>query len=309
MSAKVKSSKKSVPLKEETPLKEENHSDTEVKAEVKAKKSSKKSSKKQPEPEKVDLVSDSDKSFIEALGKPDNIINNIQEIESDNEYNVKLIDVTTSDTSDINTKIYKMIIALNRKLIQINTKYEFEQMTDEDQSKILDSINQNTLLNQILLKKYYASLSGKKLEEKELKISTGKKTKERKEKVVTLDEDGNEIKKISNYDKERQPYDEVCDFLDIPRGSLVSSRTVEDGLKKFISEKHNEGIENNVTGKLKTLLEFIIPNRHASDDSIPNVIPDKINNNKHIKTYSAYSFPKKDDTKSKSKKVQEVKVV
>jgi hypothetical protein len=275
MSAKVKSSKKSVKVEEIEVTSE---------TEVKPKKSTKKTNKSMTE--EVELVSDSDKSFLELLDKkpdPEPKENENENLENDN---LKIPKNTN--------KISKMISLTNQKILKIN-KLDFNEyeIDEEEKNTIFNNINDLISFTQFLHKKYTAYLCGNKLESDEL-VSNKKGKKVKKEKKVLLDEEGNPIKKdtSNNYiNTKHLPYIAVNDFMGDEHGTLVSPLEVQSSLRKFIKEQKELGNEDNVTGKLKTLLEFIIPQRIQIDDSGVNIIPTKINNTKDIITYGAWCFP------------------
>ena len=253
------------------------------KKDTKSKKSTK--AKKEIEIEETVVVSDSDKSFIESLGDP---INTMKE-----EKVQTLVGIVSNKKNDIT----KMISAVNRKINQINTKINFEEyeMEEEEKEQILNNINELLSLQQILLKKYNAYICGKKLESEELTINNDKGKKQKKVKKVELDEEGNPVKKDTSkshiYTK-KVPYDAVYDFMEVPHDTLISVVDVQEKLRKFIKNEKDSGNENNVTGKLKSLLEAIISEKVKHDDSVSSEIPTKINNSGDIFKYSAYCFPK-----------------
>jgi len=282
MSAKVKSSKKQV--KEEV----SDFSETEIKQDVKPKKTgSKKNQVKEIEPE--NLVSDSDNSFIKQL---DNL-NNDSEVEEKQ--------VEEPEKKTYQRKQKEMCAS---KLEQI-IKSDFSNKSEEEKIKL-------SKLTQILNNKITSSLCGKEIDVeelvsdiKDLDIKDKKSKKEKKAKKVNLDEEGNPIKKDTSnsyLNTKHLPYPQVNDFMGHEHGTLVSPVEVQKSLRQFTAEQKDLQNENNVTGKLKTLLEFIVPQRLQvdTDNSNVNIIPTKINNNSDIVRYAAWSFP----LMSKPKKVK-----
>ena len=290
-------------------LLEESSSEKDIKMEelssnqdIKPKKT-KKSSKKSIEVEETVLVSDSDKSFIESLGVPENIIKHIEEVESEDESKGANATQTIQRKKTLTTKniILKELDAVNSKLDKLIKKIIFdnENIDEEDKEDIAKSIDEILQRQQILLKKYNAFISGKELKPEELEINDCKKTKQQRKKQavkeVVLDEEGNPVKKDTSkshiYTK-KVPYDAVFDFMEVPHDTLISVIDVQEKLRKFIKNEKDIGNENNVTGKLKSLLEAIISEKVKHDDSVSSEIPTKINNSGDIFKYSAYCFPK-----------------
>jgi len=287
MSSKAQKSKKTV--KEV----EAKISDTEVEAkisdneinEVNEVKPKKKASKKKPQPEVNELVSDSESSFIKTI--------------VDTEKVAQIVDVEGQD-SDIDIEKKSAKVSNRKKTHPVNLKInqvintDFSTLTQEDIIILSDKIN-------MLNKKLTAHLCGTELKPEELNTKDNQKGKKGKKekKPVPLDEEGNPIKKdTSNHplNIKKEVYEQVLDFLEQPKGTLVSNKEVQAELRKVRLQT-----DGNVNGKLKTLLEYIIPNRKQIDDSISDNIPSTINNTTDIITYAAYCFPKSVKAPKKAK--------
>ena len=248
----------------------------EVKSELKPKK---KSSKKSTSTEQSELVSDSDASFVKVLDKhelPEAVI-----VESENE------GVNSNEGDDKKSSSRKKTNPIILKLKQI-TKSDFSNLTPEENIIISEYL-------QLLNNKHTSHLCGKEVDTDKLVISKKGKTK----KEVPLDEEGNPIKKdTTNHplNIKKEPYEKVLELMEIPKDTLISITELRTKFRDIRKET-----DGNVSGKLKALLEYVVPQRKQIDDSISGEIPEKINNTTDIFKYAAYCFPPKENKKTVTK--------